>query len=283
MPKRQKTGRINNLIVVSDLHCGCRVGLCPADPVPLDDGGEYTPSKLQKIVWGWWIEFWQEWVPDVCHGEPCAVLINGDALDGVHHKATTQVSHNLGDQAEICRRVVRPAIDACEGRLYWIRGTEAHSGASGVDEERLARDLRAIPDADGRHARYEAWVELGNGLVHALHHIGTSGTMHYESTAVLKELAEAYAEAGRWHERPPDVIVRSHRHRHLEVRVPTDLGYGIAFCTPGWQLRTPFAYRIAGARQAAPQIGGSLIRQGDADLFTRHRVWTMARTESVKL
>jgi PTS system nitrogen regulatory IIA component len=44
----------------------------------------------------------------------------------------------------------------------------------------------------------------------------------------MAELAEAYTEAGRWRNRPPDVIVRGHRHRHIEIRVPTALGYGIA-------------------------------------------------------
>jgi hypothetical protein len=130
---------------------------------------------------------------------------------------------------------------------------------------------------------YELWVRVGKGLIHCLHHIGTTGSTHYESTAILKELAESYTEAGRWRNQPPDVVVRSHRHRHIEVRIPTSLGYGIAFCTAGWQLNTPFAYRIPGARITTPQIGGSLIRQGDSDLYTRHRIWSVDRSKEVVL
>lgn len=273
----KKRKPVNNLVVVSDLHCGCRLGLCHPGPVKLDDGGTYTPSELQNKVWGWWEEFWGEWLPEACHNEPYAVVINGDAVDGVHHGSTTQVSQNLGDQARIAKAVLRPVRDACDGRLYMIRGTEAHVGKSGVDEERLAEELEAIPDEQGRHARYELWAKVGLGLVHLMHHIGTTGTSHYESTAVLKELAESYSEAGRWRQDPPDVVVRSHRHRHVEIRVPTHLGYGISFCTAGWQLKTPFAYKIPGGRITTPQIGGSLIRQGDADLYTRHRIWGVAR------
>lgn len=268
---------VNNVVVVSDLHAGCRLGLCPPTPIRLDDGGTYRASRLQRRLWAWWEEFWGEWIPSVAHGEPYAVVVNGDALDGVHHGSTTQVSQNLGDQARIGRMILEPVVDACEGRFYMIRGTEAHVGKSGVDEERLAHDLCAVPDSDGRHARYELWLKLGRGLVHAMHHIGTTGTSHYESTAVLKELAESYQEAGRWRLQPPDVVVRSHRHRHLEVRVPTTLGYGISFCTAGWQLKTPFAYKIPGGRVTTPQIGGSFIRQGDADLYTRHRIWSVGR------
>jgi len=274
---------LNNLVVVSDLHCGCRLGLCPEGGAQLDDGGHYFPSSLQMAVWSWWQEFWKEWVPRACHGEPYAVLVLGDTLDGVHHRATTQVSANLADQAEIAYQVLKPVADGCRGRLYMVRGTEAHVGPSGVEEERLAQRLGAVPDEDGRHARWEVWIRLGRGLVHATHHIGTTGSQAYESTAVMRELAEAYAEAGRWRQRPPDVLIRGHRHRHIEIRGPTALGYGIAFTSPAWQLKTPYTFRIPGARQAMPQIGGSVVRQGDTDLYTRHWVRSPERPKEVRL
>src|SRR5260370_29961508 len=44
----------------------------------------------------------------------------------------------------------------------------------------------AIPTPDGQHARWELWKQVGKGLVHFSHHIGTTGTNHYESTAVHK-------------------------------------------------------------------------------------------------
>jgi hypothetical protein len=274
---------VDNLIVVSDLHCGCKMGLCPDHPVQLDDGGTYQPSRVQRTMWAWWQEFWHDWVPEVCHGQPYAVLVNGDALDGVHHGAVTQVSNNLADQQAIAELCLRPVRDRCQGRFYMIRGTEAHVGPSGQQEEALARSLDAVKDSEGRRARYEAWIRVGSGLVHCLHHIGTTGSMHYESTAVTKELTESYAEAGRWRNRPPDVVVRSHRHRNIEVRVPTSLGYGISFTTAAWQLKTPFAFRIPGGRLTTPQIGGSAIIQGDHDLYTRHRVWSIGRTKEVVL
>jgi len=275
--------KVNNLVVISDLHCGCRLGLCPDTPVPLDDGGVYKSSRLQRKVWSIWKEFWGEWVPVACHNEPFAVLVNGDSLDGVHHGSTTQISQNLSDQASVAMMVLKPVVELCDGRFYMVRGTEAHVGKSGAEEERLAQALGALPDEDGRRAPYEQWIEVGKGLVHALHHIGTSGSTHYESTAVLKELAESYTEAGRWHNRPPDVVVRSHRHRHIEVRVPTDLSYGVSFTTAGWQLRTPYSFRISGGRVTTPQIGGSLIRQGDMDLYTRHYTKSIGRPRVVKL
>jgi hypothetical protein len=279
---KKKNQKINNLIIVSDLHCGCRLGLCPANRIKLDDGGEYFASEIQNKVWTWWREFWNIWVPEATKGEPFAVCINGDVIDGVHHNSTTQISHNLQDQKRIAIVVLKPIVKLCEGRFYMVRGTKVHVGESGCDEENIAEQLGAIPDEEGRYARWELWCRIGKGLVHCMHHIGTTGSAHYESTAVTKELTESYTQAGRNRLEPPDVVVRSHRHRHIEVRVPTSLGYGISFVTAGWQLRTPFAYKIPGGRVMTPQIGGSLIRQGDEDLFTRHKIWDIGRSKVVE-
>ncbi len=95
----------------------------------------------------------------------------------------------------------------------------------------------------------------------------------------MRELSEAYVESGRWGHEAVDWLVRSHRHRNIEVRIQTQKGFATVLTTPAWQLRTPFAYRVAGARQSTPQIGGSLLRCGDSDLFTRHKVWSMARSQ----
>jgi hypothetical protein len=274
---------IRNIVVVSDLHCGCRLGLCPSDGVSLDDGGVYIPGRLQQAVWDWWQEFWREWVPQVTRGEPYAVVINGDSIDGVHHGSTTQVSHNMQDQRRIAAAVLEPVANLCDGRFYMVRGTEAHAGKSAVDEESVARDLGAIPNEDGQHARWDLWLEMGERSIHFLHHIGSTGSNAYEATAVGKELTEEYNEAARWGRRRPDCIVRSHRHRHIEIRIPTNLGYGIATVTPGWQLKTPFVWKIPGGRLATPQFGGTLIRLGDEELYTRHRVWSIEPTKGERL
>jgi hypothetical protein len=272
---------IKNLIVVSDLHCGCKMGLCPP-VVSLDDGGEYRASRLQLKVWSWWEEFWEQWVPEVTHGEKYSVVINGDAIDGVHHNSVTQISNNITDQLRIARSALEPIAKKCKGRFYVVRGTEAHVGQSGQDEEKLAEMLGAVQDKEGAFSRYEVWIRIGKALAHVMHHIGTTGRTHYETSAVMAELGEEYVQAGRWKMEPPDVVVRSHRHRCIEVKLPTYLGYGYSFTTAGWQLKTPFTYRIPGGRVTTPQIGGSLIRMGDKDLYTRHRIWNIERTQTVE-
>lgn len=274
---------ISNLVVVSDLHAGCRLALCPPEGAKLDDGGVYKPSAFQRKIWSYWRIFWDEFVPEATKGEPYAIIINGDAREGIHHRATTPISHNPKDQERIAYNLLAPLVDKCKGRFYMVRGTEAHVGNSGEAEEGLAERLGAIPNKEGQYARYELWKMCGDKLGHFLHHIGTTGSNHYESTAVHKELMESFTEAARWNRRPPDFIGRAHRHRHYELSVATgtdkgETGRALAFVTPAWQGRTPFAFKIPGARLSTPQFGGVVVRQAHGELFLRSAVWTVERS-----
>jgi hypothetical protein len=277
----QEKERIRNAIVISDLHCGCQLGLCPPE-VKFDSGGGYTQTALQQKLWNWWMEFWEDWVPAVTKGEPYVIIVNGDAIDGVHHRSVTQISHNINDQIKIAYDTLKPRIDyhMCKGYLH-VRGTEAHVGSSGQYEEMLAQRLGAIPDSVGNYARWEIWLQMSKALVHVTHHIGSTSSAAYESTAPYKELVEAYNEAGRWNDKPPDCVVRSHRHRQMEIRIPTENGYGITCVTPAWQLKTPFTYKLGLGRTSTPQIGGYLVRCGaEEHIYTRFKVWRIERPES---
>lgn len=265
---------IKNAIIISDTHFGCKLGLCPPE-ITLDEGGIYKISRFQAKILECWNEFWDEWVPRVTRGEPYVIIHNGDALDYRHHRTTTQISQNSADQQNIAYEMMAPVVDKCAG-YYHIRGTEAHTGPSGEEEEKLAKRLNAIKDETGNSSRYELFIMIGRALVHCTHHIGVTGSMAYETTALMKELAESFSNAPRWGDKAPDVVVRSHRHRHAEVRIPTGNTYGYCFTTSGWQLKTPFVYRGMG-RIASPMVGGSLVRQGDEEHFCRHRTWPVKR------
>lgn len=252
----------------------------------LDDGGHYVPSTFQKKMRKLWDDFWDEFVPESTKGEPFTVVHNGDAIDGVHHGSTTQISQNIGDQIRIALDVLRPVVDVCNGRYYHVRGTEAHVGKSAVSEEGLACALGAVPNPEGQYARWDLWKSIGPNIGHFLHHIGATGSNSYEATAVHKELIEEYVEAARWGQQPPDFIVRSHRHRAYECSMPIrkpgkkhETGTARAFVTPCWQGKTPFVWKIPGARLSLPQFGGVVIRYAHGELFTRSCVFTVERSK----
>jgi len=274
---------LSNLVIVSDLHCGCQFGLCPPGGVQLEGSGRYQPSRYQQVLWGRWRHFWDRAVPAATHGEPFAVVCNGDAIDGRHHDSTTQITHNLADQANIAYEVLAPIVERCDGRYYHVRGTEAHVGKSGVEEERLAQRLGAVRDEDGWYSRYVLWARMPGGLVNIMHHIGTTSSSAHESSAVNAEWTACLVEAARWGVEPPRVVVRSHRHRCIEIRPPMAGGTATVIVTPGWQLKTPYVYRIAGGRNSEPQIGGVVIRQGDEGLYAKPIVWSLARPQEETL
>lgn len=269
-----KRGAITSIVVVSDTHCGCQLGLCPPT-VALDHGGTYNASRLQRVVWSWWREFCDDFVPDATKGEPFAVVHNGDCLDGVHHGSTTQITHNLADQRRIAVGVLRPLMQACGGRYYHIRGTEAHVGQSGEHEEAVARELGAIPDEEGNHARWEMRLRFGKHLLHFTHHIATTSSPYSETTALTREAVNMFVECGQSGDPMPSMIVRSHRHRYSAVRVPfpgkSERDDVHCVTTPAWQLKTPFVFKT-GARNSQPQIGGLVIRLHEGELFYRRYV-----------
>lgn len=276
-----KKDKILNVIVFSDTHCGCQVGLMPP-VIHLAHGPTVRQSRFQRAIWERWLYFWDEWVPRVTRGEPYAVVFNGDALDGRHHGSTHQVTHDLSDQANIAYECLAPIMDKCQGRFYYVSGTPVHGGEAAEDEERLAQRLGVIgAPGSKRSTHFELFMKVGSALCHITHHIGVTSSMAYEGTALTKEATEFYAESARDGEPAPDIIVRSHRHRHFEVRFPTHKEYGYCVVTAGWQLKTPWLFKRPGGRVAKPKIGGSLIRQGDEEFYTRHKTWPTKRSRTI--
>lgn len=272
--------QLNNMVVVSDLHVGCGLALCHPDGLETDEGGVYMPSVLQLKLWSIWEYFWKKFVPGVTLGEPYCVVFNGDAIDGVHHGSVTQITQNLEFQVRHAEKVLAPVAALAAGGYYHIRGTEVHGGKSAQQEEALARALGAIPNEQKQHARNEIWKRIGGkrgGLVNVAHHIGCSGSTAYESSALMREVSEAFVEAGRWGDDPPRVVVRSHRHRALQLRIPSEDGETIGAITGAWQLKTPHVFRIAGGRTAQPQIGGLVIRYHKDELYVRSYVQRIER------
>lgn len=284
LPGARKINDVNNIVGISDIHGGCKLAVCPKG-IRLDDGGFYEPSPLQQKLHAMWKEFFYEWVPFATRGERYCLVSNGDAVEGAHHRATTPISNNPIDQGKVTTALLKPQVERAKGGFYMVRGTEAHVGISASSEEGIAEALGAIPNDEGQFSRWDLWKQIGDGrLVHFLHHVGTTGSSHYESTAVHQEMISEYVEAARWKQKPPDVIVRSHRHRSIRITIPVGSAEGqteeaTAVVTPAWQGKTPFAWKVPGARVAPPQFGGIVIRYSDDGvLYVTSKVWTVERS-----
>lgn len=272
-----------DLLVVSDLHCGDNFGLYPLDaPLQLSEGSGHKPGHSQAALWGLWQDF-REWGRRQVAGRPFALLSNGDGIDGVHHGAVTQFTHNLQDQRLVYRAVMQPFVEEADCYFH-VRGTEVHGGQSGQDEEALAESLEAVPDErTGHHARWNLWLEMGGVLIHAKHHIGTSTSEVGSSTALKREITLSLAEAARMGKPIPRVIIRSHRHIPDLVERPSPGGSIYCVVTPGWQIVSPFAWRLPGSRQTLGEFGGVHIHIEDGEPTIKTWVRMVERDETVRL
>lgn len=270
--------KIEHIIVVSDIHAGSSVAVCPPN-FKLDDGGVYRFSRMQSVLWSWWQEFWTEWVPMVTAGDPYIVIVNGDIIDGQVKGSTAQVSVNMEDQARIALELLDPVAKAASG-IHIVRGTEAHNGKSGLWEERIAESLGARKAEGGRYSSWDLWMNFKGQLIHFAHHIGCTSSTAAETSALSRELSAAFVESGQFHNRYPDMIVRSHRHRFSQIAIPTAKDVAQVVVTPSWQLHTPHGHRL-GLSMRTPQIGGICISHGGGGLFIRQFIKAPTRGKAI--
>jgi hypothetical protein len=267
------------IIVVSDTHVGCQFALCP-EFCTLAAGGTYRRSSIQTWIYEQWHDFWHVWVPEVTKGEPYGVVFNGDSIDARHHGAITKWTQDHVDMAAACIDLLRPICDRAAA-VYFVAGTEAHAGQAFEHERNIASALGAVPDAAGNPVHQILRLDLDGWLVDCQHHIGTTSSMAYESTALCRELTEAFADAGRNGLRAPHVLIRSHRHRPFRLESPSSRGDATIATTAGWQLRTPFVGRVMGGRVQSPIVGGLLVRTGNDDIYVRSRNYVLPEAEPI--
>lgn len=265
MKRRQKPPVV--LLVVSDLHCGSTVGLCP-ERIALDDGGEYLASKAQRWLWQCWESLLRR--ADALRSEHCAelyVVFNGDMVDGNHHGTTQILSGNPSAQAAVVDACIRPVLDLKPSRIWFLRGTDVHVGQSASAEERIASGLRkdkrpVVGDEDtGTASHWNVKMEIHGTRLDFAHH-GRVGTRPWTKPNVTANLAAeifyTHAAAGRPH---PHIAIRSHMHQCVDThdQHPTRV-----IQTPAFQLATSFIHRIAAGSIA--DVGGVILTLNGPDV-----------------
>lgn len=248
------------LAVVSDLHVGSTVGLCQSEPVELDDGGTYTPSRLQQWLHANWQDFWKRVEKAKRRADGFGVLCNGDLVDGDHHGTPQIVTRDLNVQLYVLKKLFEPVLALSPTTCVVVRGTEAHVGKGAAMEESFARWVRArgvtVPGdrATGMVSHWHFRGTIGGHVVDAAHH-GRMGARPWTRAGVAGNLAaQIVMEAATRGDPIPEVAFRSHYHTHIDTHhmFPTRL-----LQTPGWQFHTAYAHRVV--PEVLSDIGGLLV------------------------
>jgi hypothetical protein len=233
MPKKKP---IKHIIALSDTHVGSTVALWPEGFVTAT-GNLLLPNPLQRWFLACWEEMWREWVPRVTKGEAFALVLNGDTVDGIHHRSKQIMTHDLGDQLSAFVQLFGPLVGRAE-KVYFTLGTECHTQQT---ETYIGRELGAeIDPATGLHAFDVLRLEMWGKLFSFQHHVGTTARKWTAATAPTAALANERLEAIDAGHRPPDYIIRGHRH------VPGVYGDGQhkAIVTGPWQALTRYAHKV---------------------------------------
>ncbi len=228
------------IVVISDLHCGHRVGLTPPEYQWICDkrtGHIWQKfAKIQKECWAWYVK-------KVHELQPVDVLVcNGDALDGRGERSggVELITGDRNEQikiAEECIKIWNPA------NVVMVRGTPYHTGEVESYEDLIAQQL-------GCKIGDHEWINV-NGIIYDFKHfVGSSSVPHTRKTAISRDQLwnQLWADADL--QPDADWVVRSHVH----------------YCEGGWHfvgtkekqgLTTP-ALQAMGTRFGARRCSGTI-------------------------
>jgi len=243
------------LLLNSDLHRGSVLAPFP-EGLLLEHGLPIGQNPVQAWIDAKWRE-WHDWAGKLAQGRRVIRIFNGDLCEGRHHRQAELITNNLALQ----RRAAKQAIEDVrqEGDLlFLVRGTWAHAGAAGEDEETIAEMLGCTPEAGTGHYSYFLLPLSINGTrIIAVHTIGATRSPVSEATALVTQMAKTARDSGRWGTPLPDILVFAHRHQFCAVHLPARR-QGQYCCTlPSWVGKTEHGYSFDPL--SPPQIGGVVI------------------------
>ncbi len=259
-----------HIVCISDTHWGSSVAISQIHL--LDDGGTYHPSKLQAKLYRLWITFW-EWAYKHVGKDKFILVHCGDIIEGAHHRSTQSATGNLTVQSRLAIDMMMPHVTRA-AQYYQVRGTEAHVGQSAQEEEAIAAALGAVK-SDGNFSHWMIWMRFHGKLLNFAHHLGSTTSSAYESSALMRETVASFTESGQFKISAPDYIIRGHTHRYLKIEGP---GGWTSIKLPGWQLKTSFVHRID--RMRSPMIGGVIISETPDGLATHDWVQHVKETKA---
>ena len=250
-------------IFVADAHSNSRLGLCPP-VIPLEDGGEYRPSRSQREVWSAWLEFWDEM--DALKRRHSAIVLShfvGDLMDVNAHDQLDPVSRFEPDILRTGEAIVRRAIEVSD-RAFIYRGTPAHTGEHCKLEEMLASRLGKVEcDEQRGTASWASWWGECEGVTFDVqHHPVTMGMReHTYRHAALRQSVETELTYARASLSAPDWCIRAHGHRFVDSGEGT---HPRVIFLPSWKLSTGDSYLQRKGKSHFPTpVGGAWFLVGD--------------------
>lgn len=230
------------LVVVSDLHCGSSVGLCPPDfKTKYGNAVGFGDNIHQAWLWDKWQEAFEE-VDAILGNDNFCLCVNGDATEGIHHRSTEIVATLIEDHCRMAAEALKPYAQAAS-EIFIVKGTECHTGE-------IESYLASLLSAREGIAK-DKWLFSINGcLVDACHHMGVTSRAYLEASAMSIVLGNARLNAVRSGHPAAKVFLRGHRHCGGWF---SD-GDAMLAVTGGWQFLTRHGNKVVPDSVPRPSV-----------------------------
>lgn len=246
MPRRTRVSSPpKRVVVVSDMHCGSTRGLCPPNYRTLD-GNPIRLNPVQQWLWTSYTHF----VGVARRYAPYALVVNGDAIEGIHHGGQQVWSPDAADHFGAAVQALTPLAEHANA-VYIIQGTECHTKSA---EHGL---VTALPNA--RACTHRLDLDINGYIVRFVHHISTSSRVYLRASRLSIHLANMQLEAHRAGRPIPSALIAGHCHTYDRY----ESGGGVlALTMPPWQVGTRFVDRVVPHHE--PEVGGVILDFADS-------------------
>ncbi len=245
MTKAPRPRNLELLAIVSDIHAGSVVALMPPE-FEVEHGQIVKANALQLWYWRCWFHA-QSWLAGIAGKSKFGLIVNGDCIEGDHHRTHEIWSKLPSDHARCAVELLEPFVRMAH-KTWFVQGTECHVG---LTESHIARELGGEKNPETKRPIFQRLTLdiCGQRLV-AKHHISTTSRPWLESNALGAELASEQLNAMRNGERMPNIVCAAHRHVAGHVQT----GDGLCLVTSAWQGLTTHGHKVVSASRSKPSI-----------------------------
>lgn len=204
---------------VGDLHVGGTTAVAPK--------AECRNAEMERLL-----KLWQSFIDRAkaaAKGRALCLMLGGDLVDGHHHNSM-QVWGRYKDQRDAAITLLQPLANIASVVMA-VKGTEAHAGADGEDDQTVAEALGA------KSVPYNWAIELGGKRIFWSHHGVAVPRDPWNISNGLYAMAKRLSQ---W-DVPPDIAIFHHVH---QTPMPVT-AYGVTVTTVGcWQSSTAYGYKF---------------------------------------
>jgi hypothetical protein len=237
--------KLRALVIISDLHLGSDESILQPDFVT-----EKNQPIGQTPIAKWLYECWQighQWLSGVVNPKEYALILNGDMIEGNHHRTTEIWSPDTRNHAKAAKELLAPVARRA-GKIFMVAGTECHVGGT---ELSIGKDLGAeVNPETGQPIWQHLCLDIAGVRVSVRHHFPATSRSYLEASQYSIQLGNAVNEAVRAGDVAPRVLIGAHRHR---TGYFVD-GNRLAAVTGAWQGLTRHGHKVVPDGRPCPSI-----------------------------